>query len=361
NAKGGNGGLFENDSNAFSSNGGNAISTSSGLATGNSQITVSDSAIAGSAGLNSDANGGNATSSAIGSNMGSQQVLVRASAVGGSSSNTGINGWADASASATGITGTADARADSGTSNNRNYVGARSVALIAGDSVTNTISTSRAVAHTNIKQTVFDRNQINGVQSAAYATLLPSQTDAATIVAGNTNVEAVIGTINTVAIGLLGGTFSDVNSAIRSQLFTSEIDLNIDMAEAEISNLIVGFLDPVIIGDHGFDSLRFRIDIEGTQVLDNTFNDFTSSISFFDDNVLDFGAWTNLISDNNVLDVTFTLDQTEQHQGEGFSSNFILAAGANNETSPVPLPAAFWLFSSGLMGLIAVTRKRLTK
>ncbi|VAW59516.1 hypothetical protein MNBD_GAMMA11-2899, partial [hydrothermal vent metagenome] len=64
-------------------------------------------------------------------------------------------------------------------------------------------------------------------------------------------------------------------------------------------------------------------------------------------------SWQDLISTDDILNVGVLLDITEQHAGEGFSTNFIVGAG-----SPVPVPAAVWLFGSGLLGLLAAARRR---
>lgn len=114
------------------------------------------------------------------------------------------------------------------------------------------------------------------------------------------------------------------------------------------TNLLIGLLDPGYSGGHGFDNLHFRTDIEGTTVTDLTLTDLGTAISYFDDNVLDYGLWKDLISTDNVLDITFYFDLTEQHLGEGFNTNFIVGA------SVVPVPAAVWLFGSGLIGLIGL-------
>jgi len=87
----------------------------------------------------------------------------------------------------------------------------------------------------------------------------------------------------------------------------------------------------------------------------------------FNDNALNFGLWGDLISADNVLDLKFSLDLTEQHAGQGFSTNLIAGAGAiNNLTvaprlaaaTVVPVPAAVWLFGSGLLGLLTISRRR---
>ncbi|VAW57432.1 hypothetical protein MNBD_GAMMA07-2333, partial [hydrothermal vent metagenome] len=45
---------------------------------------------------------------------------------------------------------------------------------------------------------------------------------------------------------------------------------------------------------------------------------------------------------------------TEQHLGQGFSTQFATAAS----TAVVPIPAAIWLFGSGMLGLLTFARRR---
>lgn len=102
----------------------------------------------------------------------------------------------------------------------------------------------------------------------------------------------------------------------------------------------------------GFDSLSLRVDVEGAQVTNVSFTDLGTALAFFDDTVLDYGFWGDQISSDNVLDIRFYLDLNEQHLGEGFNTNFIVGVSA------VPVPAAVWLFGSGLLALLGVVRKR---
>ncbi len=117
-------------------------------------------------------------------------------------------------------------------------------------------------------------------------------------------------------------------------------------------SLQLGLLDPLFTGTHGFDSLSLRVDVEGAQVTNVSFTDLGTALAFFDDTVLDYGFWGDQISSDNVLDIRFYLDLNEQHLGEGFNTNFIVGVSA------VPVPAAVWLFGSGLLALLGVVRKR---
>jgi len=268
-------------------------------------------------------------------------------------SGTASNGSAISAAVASGTSGLASANANSGAATSRNYAGTVTSAVVSGSVAGNVIATSRSEASTSIAGAVDDRARADGLQAAAFATLLPDAADAAAVMAGNVNVEAAMLDKQALATGLLGGRFSENGTATTGQLFSSSADFNIDMTDKTNTSLIVGMLDPLVTGVHGFDSLRVRLNIEGTLVSDLTFADLGTAQTYLDDNVLDFGFWGDLVGTDNVLDIALFLDITEQHVGEGFSTNFIVGAG-----SPVPVPAAVWLFGSGLFGLLATARRR---
>ncbi|VAW73427.1 hypothetical protein MNBD_GAMMA10-100, partial [hydrothermal vent metagenome] len=275
-------------------------------------------------------------------------------ATGGSGTGGARSGSAQAFSSATGTSGLSQARATTGSFIEGNYVSVNARAVLAGNAPGGVIATSRSEAGTNEGESVADRTQLEGLQAGAFATLLPSAADAVTLLVGNTSVEVAMLNKQALATGLLGGSFSENGSATTGQLYTSSADFNIDMTDKVNTDLLVGLLDPVAVGDHGFDSLRVRLNIEGQQTTDLTFTDLLTAEAFLDDNALNFGLWADLISSDNVLDIEIILDITEQHLGEGFSTNFIVGGGV----SAVPVPGAVWLFGSGLLGLLVAARRR---
>ncbi len=132
--------------------------------------------------------------------------------------------------------------------------------------------------------------------------------------------------------------------------YTSTLDFDLDMSGFSGARLLVGLLDPLGEGN-GFDNLRFRIFQEGNTVLDQNFATLASALTYFDDGVIDLGAWSSgLVGD---LDLTFQLDVVASAVNDGFHLN--LVAGV---TGVVPVPPAVWLFGSGLLGLVGIARRK---
>ncbi len=150
------------------------------------------------------------------------------------------------------------------------------------------MATSNAEASSSIGQAVTDRAQADGMQSVAFGTLLPSQADADAALVGNVNAEVAMAGYDALALGLLGGAYSANGSETGRVLYSrysSWLDFNIDMTDMSNTNLMVGLLDPLVSGTYGFDSLRFRMNIEGAWVTDITFSSLGTAISYFDDTV----------------------------------------------------------------------------
>ena len=69
-------------------------------------------------------------------------------------------------------------------------------------------------------------------------------------------------------------------------------------------HLFVGLLDPS--GTSGFDTLRFRLMVEGAVVIDQTFSDLNGAMGYFDDHSLDLGGIDAGVV--GPLDVSWQLD-----------------------------------------------------
>jgi len=189
--------------------------------------------------------------------------------------------------------------------------------------------------------------------AAAIATLLPNQTKANALIKGNDNVVAEMAKKEVLLVGLLGVAYSENGGGLRAK-YKSAIDLVVDMNGKTNTNLLMGLFGINAIGDHGFDVLNFEVTVENLSVENITFNDLNTAEIYFKDNILNFGTWNELIGANNILDIGISLELTEQHLGQGFSTQFATAAS----TAVVPISAAIWLFGSGMLGLLTFARRR---
>jgi len=312
------------------------------------------------------AKGGDAQSSGVG--ISDLDTVVRSFATGGTGSGKQRSGSAQASAEATGTFGIATANAESGADVDRNYAEAKSVTRYGQRRLNFKLMTGRSLAIAGTAKAFPNFVQINDIQAtAAYATLFPSASDAAALITGNAKVETAMSDKEALAAGLFATNYSDTGIETIDFFFQNSIDFNIDMDSKINSDLLVGLLGTNVIGDHGFDALRFRVVVEDLEVENKLFNDLASAEIYFNDNALNFGLWGDLISDDNVLDLKILFNLVEGHIGQGFSTNLIVGAGAitNLVVAPsvaaatvVPVPAAVWLFGSGLLGLLTIARRR---
>jgi hypothetical protein len=79
----------------------------------------------------------------------------------------------------------------------------------------------------------------------------------------------------------------------------------------------------------------------------------------FGNNQFDSQFWT----DQSITGTTFSLFQSEVpgQQGSFVSFDYNLSLNGTVATSPVPVPAAAWLFASGLFGLVGMSRRKQNK
>jgi hypothetical protein len=186
------------------------------------------------------------------------------------------------------------------------------------------------------------------MESAAFGTGLPSILDTNIALAGNSNVISnfdVGGTSDILGLVVMGGAYSDSGSGA-SKTYSSFVDWNLDMSLLGTQqDMLVGLLDPLSSGN-GFDSMRFRIQMEGITVEDQIFGNIGTALSYFDDNTLNLGDWTVGLTGN--LDMKFLLDLTTDDLGAGFA--FDLVFGNSTGTQPVPEPSTVALRGIGLAG-----------
>jgi hypothetical protein len=161
-------------------------------------------------------------------------------------------------------------------------------------------------------------------------------------------------------------------------VFTLLIALGMASAQAALVNYTITGL--VLVGDETYGA--------GSNVFNLTANEEITAFGVIDDSV--FGAGTNnatFVGSNTItIDVNGTLFTEADDAGasltfvNGDLDDFSFIAGTFNSnfmqfndpvsnfflgqwntavvTTVIPIPAAFWLFGSGLMGLIGIARKK---
>jgi hypothetical protein len=379
-SEGGNGGGndLSYSSPTIGGRGGNAVSVALGSGNGSDaahNVSVSASATGGNGGRANDSPGslggmgGDAMAMATGHSFKTAPVDVRAYAYagrGGQSSNIALNGMggaAQARAEGTGPSGIILAHA-----NTASGPFASLIALTYGPIDRSAIVESRAA----VGRAIQDRTLANGLQSAAFATGLPSTADALTVVAGNANVAAELdvgGAGDMLGYVNLGGSYAEDGSG-NSQTFSSNVICGIDLSQlGSMQELKVGLLDPEYTGA-GFDSLQFLIQREDSIIENQTFTTLTDALNYFDDNVLPFGAIDNSVSGS--LDLTFSMQLTSSHVGDSFNMNFLIGNSPTGSMSglfsmnsdsigidviPVPEPGTLALFAMAAAAWLMWSRK----
>jgi len=374
------------------SNGGNAESYSEAIATA-AAATANDMAVGGRAGhhghSSSDSTvngglGGNAVSKAYAAGKGSaNQVRATAHAKGGYSSNTfGINplgngGAATANASAKGeyytfATATTRSWQDRSTGNTSAKAKIESTTNLGNATAT---SSNKGI---DIAKYLYSRGSApaNGITKAesgfrlggaihtvdqktnalATGTVLP---DAASVVAeltDNANVAQHFDFDNgSTALAYLniGGGSSDTGDATAINTYYVDYQLQLDMSgiAATPQNLLLGLMNTSVIGSD-FQSLHFDLSVEGTTRLSVNFLDTVSATSFFEDNLVNLGAWKDYISTDNILNIDLNLNIHTDDLDSRFYTDILLGV------SSVPLPATAWLFISAFMGLLGFLPRR---
>lgn len=388
----------------FGGNGGDAVSRSEGRALGNSVVNVRDRADGGHGGSVSGSSdtlvglggqGGHASSTAIGSSNGGY-IDVRSVAYSGTGGSAGTgntqgiagvggnatsvsqgvtqgtiyaesvanshyagrdiqSGNARASSLATGSDGRSRANASAENRLMHNAV-ASTEATVAGNASNGIAATSRAEAAISFGQANYTVAEAETGHAVAMATISPDNEAMDVFVAGHSNVQAHLGYGNgdSIFTGILGAAYSDGGAQDSLESYSAALDFTIDTLEFNSQeNLLFGFYNLDGFGT-GFDSLDFQVQVEGSIFVDETFADLESALNYFNDNTLDLGYWSDYI---NGTDLSFRVQLALEADsiGEGFG----VGMGLSNATmSAVPVPAAAWLFGSGLIGLIGIAKRK---
>ncbi len=288
-----------------------------GAATGGdaSATSVATATSAGSSGTATSA--ANATGGGTGANQGSADASASAITANGQ--------LASATSAATGNGGEADTTATTSSNGVVDSVSAAAQAQVGGSETT--------ISQVDIAGTAFGFNG-GSENSYSFATGAPSADFLSSTLAGNANVNAELGTAQAAVFGygVQGGYFESDSTG--SQTYHDSIDWTID-ATGLTGHLVAGLISNQTFGA-GFSSLQFSVDVDGSQLVSDTFTTLASAQSFFSDQTLDLGAFAN--SPN--LTVDFNFDLVASTAGDGFGEDFLLGATGGNGPPVIAAPTS---------------------
>jgi hypothetical protein len=363
--------------------GGSALSSSLGIAEGDSRVSVFDRAVGGDGGSAhpsfdepSDAivgSGGGARSSATALGGGGSALLADATARGGDAGFGGIGGDAFAAsfvagggtvtsrATATGggsrgsaVGSTALARADAeGTSGS-----ATAIAASSGRSVRSVVATASASVASHVAAESAARvgsldlvlRPAADVQAFAFVHAQPDFEAARDLLAQHSLVSSAfdLSVTEPLALLALGGAATDSGDP-QSILLDAQVEIAFAVeATAYFDQLVVGLFDPIFSGE-GFEELDFQIEREGTTIVNEHFEDLVSALAFFDDEVLELGAWGDGIVGD--VDLRFALALRSGDPGASFSFGSAIGISA------IPEPSTLVLLAIGLVWLAVQARR----
>jgi len=200
---------------------------------------------------------------------------------------------------------------------------------------------------------------LDGLTAAAFVLASPSDSDVqARLDSGNYNVRRnfdVGGTSDVLAHWMVGaatprgftGSALVVTSFITIEIDTNQLDSQQD--------LLLGLLDPVFEGASAFDSLDFDVQVEFQSVIDESFSDVETASTYFDDQTLNLGDWSTLVSTDGILTVFIQIQTFASEPGSGFRFDAILGNSTIGSGQPVPEPTTGLLLG---LGLIVLSRNR---
>ncbi|VAW67410.1 GTP-binding protein Obg [hydrothermal vent metagenome] len=362
-AQGGNGG----DAFAQATSIVNSAGTSFAIA--DSSVTANAIAFGGRGGLNSggglSGRGGNAV--AVAEVIGGINALSTAVASPGGGQQNNSAGLASATARITNGSGVAQAeiRAPLNNPTNSGIVTQATVSITRNGRISSNIEASittgnitSATARNTEAQTANTNSGLVGIDGVARINLLPDAANVSQALSGNLNVAEnfdLTGGSDMLALMSVGAMQDSSNIGNR---FSNNINLSLDMSELSTQQeLLFGFMNPVFTGN-GFDLMTFQIFQENTLVFDTAFSSVLAAESFFTDQMLNLGDWTQGLEGD--LDLAFAINFDISQIGDGFYFDTIYG-NSTIGSGVVPIPAAVWLFSSGLIGLFAIGRRKKIK
>lgn len=318
-ARGGDGGFGAEPFCGISKNGGRAIAFAQGTAPANSSVNVT-----------AHASGGRGGSAPEGGSLGKS---------------------GQAQATATGTAGAGTVRAVGQTplasyfNTGEQLVEARATAPVAG--------TSTAVARTNEAGPLAGLADASGLQAAALATAYPEIEALSPYLTANATVQAALNGASTIfGYSVLGSQAASSAAQIYSASVTYLLNAG-GMTNSQ--HLLVGLLDVSYTGAD-FVKLTFSVtdQVHGRPLFSQTFTDAAQALAFFDDRVLDLGAWDSILDTNKYLNLAFGFSW-EGLNDAAFAFNFVCGSGA---AQVVPLPGAILLMGPCLLRLLSLRLKR---
>jgi hypothetical protein len=327
--------------------------------TGVGQVTATGNATGGAGGSivnrGTGGAGSDATSSVIASG-GSGFASATANATAGA----GFTGQSDGIAAATAISNASNSnRATSQSTATGAAATATAEATTAGDAVqsvrtyTNAPATdvgastvATVLADARIDDFPLTNSFVSGVSVASGS---PSDILQSVVLTGNPLSEAQLGDTEAALLYAHMGGRHPTSGPSSGMSIASEVELAFDTTALPQKDLLLALLDPVVQGN-GFDELRFQVFEEEIPLFDQTFTNVAFATAFFDDNVLNFGAW--MVGVDAILDLRFQLDVLTSGAGDGFYVDYLVG------TTAVPIPPAVLLFISGLLAMVGVSRRR---
>jgi len=195
----------------------------------------------------------------------------------------------------------------------------------------------------------------SGLQSVANVDILPDSNAIDQAFSGNTGVASdfdLTGGSDVLALMSIGAM---QDGSIDFDSFSNSVRLSMDMSQlATQQDLILGFMNPVFTGN-GFDSMSLQIYQESDLIIDQIFSDVFSADSFFNDQTFNSGGWSQGLV--GALDLTILVDFDITSTGDSFYFDMTYG-NSTTGSGVVPIPAAVWLFASGILVLSGFARKK---
>ena len=169
------------------------------------------------------------------------------------------------------------------------------------------------------------------VESAAFLNTSPLSSDVVTAWTNDLNARTAFNnTPANVNALMLANLQYPTGGAPSSHTYSTVLEPNEKNSLLNGNNLIASLLVSQVIGSglQPGDSLRFRIQRQGTTLVDQTLSTNPAFLAYFQNTVFDLGPQNAGLSGNN-LDVQFLFDLSISHPGSGVGTQFVIGSDAN--------------------------------